>query len=144
MSSEGSSKAGLLVTTSKMEGRRIGKLHCWECRRRYLVCDSTEPECKRCSISGVQCPGYNEVKPARLKWLAPGRVVSRNRRRKVAPSNEVKKNYGKVTARAGTDLVSNTRNGFVAIPRFEMKMHSCVLPEAAEYCMRPSSKTSQR
>ncbi|KAK8001169.1 fungal-specific transcription factor domain-containing protein [Apiospora marii] len=53
------------------------KRHCWECRRRYLVCDFTQPACKRCIASGVDCPGYSKVKPVRIQWLPPGRVKSR-------------------------------------------------------------------
>ncbi|OTB18169.1 hypothetical protein K445DRAFT_73332 [Daldinia sp. EC12] len=49
------------------------KRHCWECRRRCLVCDFTEPKCRRCSASGIECPGYNDVKPVKFKWLPPGR-----------------------------------------------------------------------
>ncbi|OHX00372.1 C6 zinc finger domain-containing protein [Colletotrichum incanum] len=55
------------------------KRHCWECRRRCLVCDFTSPACRRCLLSGVECPGYGKVKPIRLKWLTPGRVLSQNR-----------------------------------------------------------------
>lgn len=117
------------------EIQRLGKLHCWECRRRYLVCDSTEPACKRCSASGVQCPGYSEIKPLRLKWLVPGKVVSGNRRRKGAGrSNDPKKDDKKIRARTGTDGAGSVRNDLVVAPRFELKLHSCVLPEAAEYC----------
>ncbi|KAF9889352.1 hypothetical protein FE257_007462 [Aspergillus nanangensis] len=53
---------------------------CWECRRRRLVCDFSVPECNKCRAAGVDCPGYGDKKP--LKWLAPGKVRSRNRRRK--------------------------------------------------------------
>ncbi|KAK0630366.1 fungal-specific transcription factor domain-containing protein [Bombardia bombarda] len=58
------------------------KRHCWECLRRRLVCDSTRPACKRCLTAGTVCSGYSGVKPARLKWLAPGRVTSRSRKSK--------------------------------------------------------------
>ncbi|OLN97102.1 hypothetical protein CCHL11_02181 [Colletotrichum chlorophyti] len=37
------------------------KRHCWGCRRRYVVCDFTEPACWRCSASGVACPGYDNT-----------------------------------------------------------------------------------
>ncbi|ETS80026.1 hypothetical protein PFICI_07555 [Pestalotiopsis fici W106-1] len=57
------------------------KRHCWECRRRCLVCDSTKPSCKRCTTSGTRCPGYDSVKPARIRWVEPGRVTSRDRRK---------------------------------------------------------------
>ncbi|KAL2819545.1 fungal-specific transcription factor domain-containing protein [Aspergillus cavernicola] len=62
-----------------MENR---KRHCWECLRLSLVCDFTEPECKRCSVAGVTCPGYGETKPLRLNWVAPGKVRSRTRKTK--------------------------------------------------------------
>ncbi|KAJ5577951.1 C6 zinc finger domain-containing protein [Penicillium hispanicum] len=61
-----------------METRRR---HCWECSRRRLVCDSTRPECTRCAENGVQCPGYGDAQPFQLRWLAPGKINSRNRRR---------------------------------------------------------------
>ncbi|KAK4098861.1 C6 zinc finger domain-containing protein [Parathielavia hyrcaniae] len=55
----------------------LGKRHCWECLRRCLVCDSTRPACNRCTAAGTSCPGYSQVKPTRLRWLAPGTVRSR-------------------------------------------------------------------
>ncbi|KAL4802586.1 fungal-specific transcription factor domain-containing protein [Aspergillus unguis] len=58
------------------------KRHCWECLRRSLVCDFTQPQCNRCSSSGKLCPGYGEKKPVMLNWLEPGRVKSRTRRKK--------------------------------------------------------------
>ncbi|KAK4040943.1 fungal-specific transcription factor domain-containing protein [Parachaetomium inaequale] len=45
---------------------------CWECRRRRLVCDFTRPECRKCQLRGVACPGYDGKKP--LKWLQPQQV----------------------------------------------------------------------
>ncbi|KAI1489870.1 fungal-specific transcription factor domain-containing protein [Biscogniauxia mediterranea] len=56
------------------------KKHCWECRRRRLVCDSTQPTCNRCRQARIVCPGYEDHQP--LRWLAPGKVTSRNRRPK--------------------------------------------------------------
>ncbi|KAK8116854.1 C6 zinc finger domain-containing protein [Apiospora kogelbergensis] len=56
------------------------KQHCWECRRRCLVCDFTTPSCKRCIASGVACPGYGTVKPVRFQWLPPGKVKLRRRK----------------------------------------------------------------
>ena len=46
------------------------KRHCWECRRRSLVCDSATPACNRCIRTGIDCPGYGETKPRRLQWVA--------------------------------------------------------------------------
>ncbi|KAH5530016.1 hypothetical protein HBI27_226290 [Parastagonospora nodorum] len=60
------------------------KRHCWQCRRNCVVCDSTEPECQRCSAAGALCLGYGDVEPRRLRWLEPGKVLSRNRRAKNA------------------------------------------------------------
>ena len=58
---------------------------CWECRRRRLVCDGTQPVCAKCRAAGIVCPGFADKKP--LTWLAPGQVMSRARRngRKKAP-----------------------------------------------------------
>lgn len=52
---------------------------CWECARRRLVCDETHPTCRKCSDAGIVCPGYSNAKP--LRWLAPGRVNARIRRK---------------------------------------------------------------
>jgi hypothetical protein len=61
--------------------------HCWECLRRKLVCDFARPGCDRCTRSGITCPGYG-VKPVRLKWLAPGQVKARNRKRRIDRDEE--------------------------------------------------------
>ena len=63
--------------------------YCWECQRRRLECDSTRPVCNKCRQAGVVCPGYEDKKP--LKWLAPGRVTSRNRKRKTTTAATAKK-----------------------------------------------------
>ncbi|KAK1749482.1 C6 zinc finger domain-protein [Echria macrotheca] len=56
-----------------------------QCARRSRGCDSsnsTEPPCRTCSASGVECPGYGKAhQPVRLRWLAPGRVLSQKRKR---------------------------------------------------------------
>lgn len=52
---------------------------CWECSRRRLVCDATRPTCAKCRSAGIVCPGYSDKKP--LRWLAPGMVTSRVRRK---------------------------------------------------------------
>ncbi|KAL2133519.1 hypothetical protein VTI74DRAFT_2205 [Chaetomium olivicolor] len=102
-----------------MEKQR--KRHCWECRRRCLVCDSTEPACKRCAATGIECPGYGHVKPTRLKWLAPGTVVSRGGRRErngVSPV-EVENSFRKVTR--------------LTIPRIDLDTEGRALSQAALY-----------
>ncbi|KAK8034575.1 C6 zinc finger domain protein [Apiospora rasikravindrae] len=63
--------------------------YCWECQRRRLECDSTRPVCNKCRQAGVVCPGYEDKKP--LRWLAPGKVTSRNRKRKTPVIKEKKK-----------------------------------------------------
>jgi hypothetical protein len=59
---------------------RHERQQCWECRRRRLVCDGTQPVCTKCRAARIVCPGYADKKP--LTWLAPGQVMSRNRRKK--------------------------------------------------------------
>ncbi|GAB1311461.1 hypothetical protein MFIFM68171_01671 [Madurella fahalii] len=56
------------------------QMQCWECRRRRLVCDGTQPVCTKCRAARIVCPGYADKKP--LTWLAPGQVVSRTRKGK--------------------------------------------------------------
>jgi hypothetical protein len=101
------------------------KKHCWECLRRRLVCDSTRSGCKRCSASGVPCPGYGETKPSRLKWLAPGRVTSQNRRAKDAVS------YG--LQDDNSDSVTDV-GSLIIVPRFQMRTEQCDLAQAIGYC----------
>ncbi|UPL03775.1 hypothetical protein LCI18_014709 [Fusarium solani-melongenae] len=108
--------------------------HCWECRRRCLVCDFTEPACKRCSTAGVECPGYGHVKPQTLKWLTPGRVTSRSRKRKGSrsPSSPVENDPSKANSFT-TEQPQMIAAFNIPIPRFELKTDVCSLPEAAEY-----------
>lgn len=68
--------------------------HCWECKRRRLVCDSTRPACTRCQIARVNCPGYSSNKP--LRWVRPGQVS-------VAPSRRDK-------------FVARDRSGRIEVP----------------------------
>lgn len=57
--------------------------HCWECRRRRLVCDFTRPKCRKCQIRGVDCPGYDGKKP--LRWLQPQQVNAKGPEKMVVP-----------------------------------------------------------
>ncbi|KAL6814902.1 fungal-specific transcription factor domain-containing protein [Trichoderma sp. SZMC 28015] len=108
---------------------RRGKRHCWECRRRCLVCDSGLPECGRCRASGIHCPGYSEVKPTRLKWVTPGRVLSRDQKQK---KSLVYKNQDKRAdlATGGTSIIVPMKPDiYMPIPRFEMHeeaLNSCI------------------
>lgn len=89
--------------------------HCWECLRRRLVCDSTRPVCNRCRSSGIVCPGYGEQQP--LRWVKPGRVTARSRRRpKAAAGSQVvdaKTSAGNSPA-ATADPDANTDDGAIA------------------------------
>jgi len=103
--------------------------HCWECARRYLVCDSARPGCRRCATSGTQCPGY-DAKPKRLKWLEPGRVVSHKRKPKGVPAVEVKD---------GEELPDRDTHSpdHLVIPRFELRTDACAVYQGAQYCEYP-------
>ncbi|KAH7112855.1 fungal-specific transcription factor domain-containing protein [Dendryphion nanum] len=57
---------------------------CWSCFKRRIVCDFGRPGCKKCQAAGIDCPGYSEKKP--LKWLEPGKVTSKTRTKRSAPS----------------------------------------------------------
>jgi len=102
--------------------------HCWECRRLCLVCDSTRPSCRRCSSSGTQCPGYG-TKPLRLRWVAPGKVTSQNRKSK----------RGVGRGGAGLGGHEEVHDGLLLqVPRFKMKSSICAVFQAAEYCKFPT------
>ncbi|KAG8417215.1 hypothetical protein J3459_012509 [Metarhizium acridum] len=106
------------------------KRHCWECRRRCLVCDSAQPDCKRCVASGTICPGYGDIKPARLRWLDIGRVKSRNKRSKrtvVATDEESTK------ARHQNHAIKPCEGQVTGISRHRMKTDLCALSEAVGY-----------
>ncbi|KAE8374541.1 fungal-specific transcription factor domain-containing protein [Aspergillus bertholletiae] len=101
------------------------KRHCWECLRRSLVCDFTQPQCKRCLATGVICPGYSETQPLRLRWLAPGRVKSRKRK----PTNKNTK-----------EMVMKQPLTSPASPPAELKTDLHVFVQATEYynaCIYP-------
>ncbi|RYO79051.1 hypothetical protein DL766_009726 [Monosporascus sp. MC13-8B] len=57
--------------------------HCWECRRRRLVCDFARPKCRKCQVRGVECPGYGSKKP--LKWLQPQQADAKGPEKMVVP-----------------------------------------------------------
>lgn len=107
------------------EGR---KRHCWECLRRRLVCDSTRPACNKCSKSGSQCPGYGDVKPARLRWLPPGKVISRQQKRDGTADPETDKHLTETATKNVAEVIS---------PNFETNTEITALLEAVEYCTSP-------
>ncbi|KAI0010167.1 putative C6 finger domain protein [Xylariaceae sp. FL0662B] len=115
-----------------MEGSR--KRHCWECLRRCLVCDSTHPVCKRCSASGIVCPGYKDEKPLRLRWLAPGRTISQNRKPKGTPSDKIANDLNEITTRTTAELSRRPMDMVIpSVPRSVMRTEACDSVQAAEY-----------
>lgn len=111
-----------------------GKRHCWECRRRCLVCDSGEPGCKRCHVSGIPCPGYGDVKPTRLKWITPGRVVSRDQKHKKTLRRRNQDDYEEITAEMIRELTPVGRYARITISPLEMNDEIQVIAQALEYC----------
>jgi hypothetical protein len=127
------------IATVLMDGDR--KRHCWECRRRCLVCDSTEPTCNRCSIAGISCPGYGNVKPTRLRWLTPGKVRSRKRRSSERPNTalQIVRNDRHGLAIGNTETVLSRFDIQIPISRFEMVTECCLIAQGVEYC-EPTSQ----
>ncbi|KAI1469851.1 fungal-specific transcription factor domain-containing protein [Daldinia caldariorum] len=116
-----------------MESKPRSKRHCWECRRRCLVCDFTEPACRRCSTSGIECPGYGDVKPVKFKWLPPGKVVSRGRGRKKSSSKEAASETTKST-KTITKLSSKAvLNDNIPISLFNIGTETYDIAECIEY-----------
>jgi hypothetical protein len=120
------------------------KRHCWECLRRGLVCDSTEPACTRCAGWGIACPGYDGPKPQRLRWLAPGRVTSRapprkQRRPKTAAASKSGHALSTDThilgagAAADLDLVRVSHRALHVDP-WKGRDYAHLIAQAAEYC----------
>ncbi|KAI1808218.1 fungal-specific transcription factor domain-containing protein [Daldinia bambusicola] len=116
------------ISHARMENPRR-KRHCWECRRRCLVCDFTEPACRRCSASGVECPGYSDVKPVKFKWLPLGKVVSRGQGRK-----KTSKEAANETTKAITKLSNEAvLNADVPISLFNIRTETYNIAECIEY-----------
>lgn len=122
----------------------VRKRHCWECLRRRLVCDFELPGCKRCAASGVDCPGYGETQPIRVKWLAPGKVKSRqrkgqsNREKSIkgspeSSSSETSKGSPEYST-STSDSVSSDDSQDVGIPRFYLKTDYHALLDSVHYC----------
>ncbi|OKL56122.1 hypothetical protein UA08_08707 [Talaromyces atroroseus] len=104
-----------------------GKRHCWECRRRRLVCDFTRPECNRCSRAGIVCPRYGDTKPLSLKWLVPGVVQSHDRRPR-------KRNVGNIPDATAERSLANARGMAVSPRHMEMIVPAeSDLVQATEY-----------
>ncbi|KAJ5081064.1 C6 zinc finger domain-containing protein [Penicillium angulare] len=113
---------------------------CWDCQRRSTVCDFTHPACQRCTTKGLMCSGYGEAPPRKLKWLAPGKVSSRNRR---APTkkNGTKKNGANVkTKNQLAASPTSSSSTLPTIPALKIRTNASALGEAVEYyntCIYP-------
>lgn len=125
---------------------------CWECRRRRLICDGQVPVCTKCRTAGIVCPGYADKKP--LTWLAPGRVVSRNRKPKTAtslPTGRKKKTNDKSLAQDSTRAAHTTQShqdtnkslyklDLRLLPKVvDLRPKAWDIIEAAAYCGFPCS-----
>lgn len=110
--------------------------HCWECRRRYLVCDSHKPACRRCIESGTRCPGYGEVKPTRLRWVEPGRVVARGKGgiRRISEQKPDKQGLETNNRPMADPVYTNIQPGWDD-SRFVVEAH--ILVQGVEYCKHP-------
>ena len=110
--------------------------HCWECRRRRLVCDSTKPVCKKCQLARIVCPGYDEKQP--LRWLKPGKVTCRTRKskspseREDAPKKEGREASPSPNGRWSYREVDKTQ--IKLIKDFELSTDVCLTVQAAYYC----------
>jgi hypothetical protein len=88
--------------------------HCWECLRRRLVCDATQPVCNRCRNNGIVCPGYEEKQP--LRWVAPGKVTARKQRRRQQQQQKAN-NVGGTSRAAGNEDATNTDSDAMTLAR---------------------------
>ncbi|KAB5513132.1 putative C6 finger domain protein [Coniochaeta sp. 2T2.1] len=118
------------------------KRHCWECRRRCLVCDFARPACKRCTSSGTLCPGYSDAKPPQLRWLAPGRVTSRRHKGRRARSSGTDASRSNTSSPVTTTTTVTTspsppdrhqESVVVTVPRLELTTEVHVIHEAVGY-----------
>ncbi|KAL4938613.1 hypothetical protein BDV06DRAFT_225846 [Aspergillus oleicola] len=114
------------------------KQHCWECLHRSLVCDFTEPQCKRCVSSGTLCPGYGGKKPLRLNWMEPGRVKSKTRKKKgeadKSKSVVLRKDKDSASPKTKTKTEPNqTTCQELITPRLALKTNEDACCEAIEY-----------
>lgn len=93
-----------------------------------------EPGCKRCHKSGIPCPGYGEEKPTRLKWITPGRVVSRDQKHKKTLRRRKQDDYEEITAEMIRELTPVGRYAHVKIPLIELSDEVQVIAQSLEYC----------
>ena len=113
---------------SRTETRQVP--WCWECQRRRLVCDQTKPVCNKCRITGIVCPGYGDKKP--LTWLAPGKVKSRERKRKSSPKNSGEASKSSVIKTKKKPDAGVQNHQLIVQPEFNVESKQSL--EAADYC----------
>lgn len=116
---------GFPYSPTRLRMNENRKRHCWECLRRRIVCDSTRPACNKCFQSGSQCPGYGDVKPARLRWLPPGKVISRQQKRNGTANCEMERHPNAMAT-------GNLDQGLA--PNLSTDTETSALLEAVEYC----------
>lgn len=104
---------------------QIPKRHCWECRWRGLVCDFTQPGCKRCSAAATPCPGYGEKEPQRLKWLTPGKAKAWTRRSPKEKTNSPPDTNRQSDSESPKELI---------VPAPLVKTNEDAIFQAIEYC----------
>lgn len=107
------------------------KIPCWDCRKRSLICDYTRPACHRCIAKGLNCAGYDGTPPRQLKWLAPGRVSSRNRR---STKKDSSKKKAKTDISSTSSSTSREVTPHVTSPGLQIRTDATALGEAVEYC----------
>jgi hypothetical protein len=118
---------------SAMSDLQHQRPHCWECRRRRLVCDGTQPVCNKCRLLGIVCPGFADKQP--LKWLAPGQVMSRARRRKVPrKTNDSAKGPTKATTASTRFIEDQQTDELDVVLPVELRPESSDAFEALIYC----------
>lgn len=44
---------------------------CWSCRKRRVCCDLERPSCRKCTVKGIECPGYDAKRPRRWTQYVP-------------------------------------------------------------------------
>ncbi|OHF01767.1 C6 zinc finger domain-containing protein [Colletotrichum orchidophilum] len=111
---------------------------CWECQRRRLVCDSNRPICSKCKLSGIVCPGYENVKP--LTWVAPNQITTRTWRggrkpktNKIDITKAISKGDGKKDTAPETSEESQVVRLIHVFPGQELRTDTCDIAEASVY-----------
>ncbi|KAH8648538.1 hypothetical protein BX600DRAFT_517916 [Xylariales sp. PMI_506] len=123
---------------------------CWECLRRRIVCDSTQPVCKKCENAGIVCPGYDDKKP--LKWMTPDTGLNRpkHKRRQSSSPKSRSGHEERADERPSASSSSSTQTPQVQAPRdvgesevadlfadIELQDNTSDIIQAISYCKFP-------